>query len=592
MVKTTRENVVIMNVWISEGLFSQVVPSLFPVSSKTINGVKWGYMNPRGKVQINQIFDQAMEFQADGIAVVGIDGKYGLINYGGNFVVKPIYNSISDFSEGRAQVIDEEGFKVIDTSGKVLTSKAYSFIGSFENGRALFGEALEDGPYLYGFLDRQGKEVVPAEFLTANEFQDDKAIVQLSSKEYALINKNGKVLHKYPYPFVGNLGEGLLAFKETEDGKFGFIDVKGTIVIPPKFTSALPFEHGRAIVNMAEDYRDEYGLIDKEGNFIYPPVYNDIHHLGKNRVAIGKAIKKGSPFYGSNYALGTTDGTVLTEFKYLTILEFKEGAASVTTGKETYFINKLGKMAKRFPVLNGEGTLTLEGDLIKANIDQRITYYDAYGNIIWRQNKIIPINQRCKVIEKKYKPNKDYLVYYPQIEGMSDTSAGQKVNEELKSLSQVKPIQPDIQLDSSYTGDFSIKFYKDQLLVIEIEGYDYPFGAAHGMPYRAYAHINLVNGDLYKLADLFKKDSDYVKVLSDIIAKQIKEDDHYSYVFPDSYKGISADQPFFVEKEALYLYFEPYEIGPYAAGFPTFKIPFDAIKAIINTEGEFWKSFH
>lgn len=581
-----------MNIWISEGLFSNVMASLYPVSSKTVTGVKWGYMNPRGKIQIKQIFDQAMDFQANGIAVVSVNGRYGLINHGGNYVVEPIYDSISDFSEGRAQVIDNDGFKIINTSGKVLTSKAYSFIGSFENGRALFGEALGDGQYLYGFLDRQGKEVVPAEFLTANEFQDDKAVVQLPSKEYALINKNGKVLHKYPYPFVGNLGEGLLAFKETEDGKFGYIDVKGTIVIPPKFTSAMPFEYGRAIVNMAEDYGEDYGLIDREGKFIYPPVYNDIHHLGKNRVAIGKAIKEGSPFYGSNYALGTTDGKVLTEFKYLTILEFKEGVASVTTGQETFFIDKLGKMAKGLPILNGEGTLTLEGDLIKANIDQRTTYYDRSGNIVWRQNKIIPISQRYKVIERKYKPNKDYLVYYPQINGMNDIDAQQKVNEELKSLSQIKPVQPNIQLDSSYTGDFSIKFYKDQLLVIEIEGYDYPFGAAHGMPYRVYAHINLMNGDLYKLADLFKKDSDYVKVVSDIIAKQIKEDDTYSYVFPDSYKGIKADQPFFVDIETLSIFFEPYEIGPYAAGFPTFKIPFDEIMDIINTEGEFWKSFH
>lgn len=592
MVKMTREKTVIMNIWISEGLFSQIMTSLYPVSSKTISGVKWGYMNPRGKIQIKLIFDDAMEFQANGLAVVGLDGKYGLINHGGNFVVQPIYDSISEFSEGRAQVIGKEGFKVIGASGKVLTSKAYSFIGSFENGRALFGEFLEDSQYLYGYLDRQGKEVVPATFLTANEFQDDKAVVQFQSKEYALINKNGKALHKYPYPFVGNMGEGLLAFKETEDGKFGYIDVKGTIVIPPKFTSAMPFEHGRAIVNMAEDYGNEYGLIDKEGNFIYPPVYNDIHHLGKNRVAIGMAIKEGSPFYGSNYALGMTDGTVLTEFKYLTILNFKEGVASATTGKETYFINKLGKMAKGLPIVNGEGTLTLEGNLIKANIDQRITYYDGSGNIVWRQNKIIPISQRYKVIEKKYKPNKDYLVYYPQIEGMFDLGAEQKVNEELKSLSQVKPVQSGIQLESSYTGDFSIKFYKDQLLVTEIEGYDYPFGAAHGMPYRVYAHINLINGAIYKLADLFKKDSDYVKVLSDIIAKQIKEDDQYSYVFPDSYKGISVDQPFFVDNKTLYIYFEPYEIGPYAAGFPTFKIPFDEIMDIINTEGEFWKSFH
>lgn len=581
-----------MNIWISEGLFNQITASLYPASSKTVDGVKWGYINSRGKLQIKQIYDQAMDFQVNGVAVVGIDGRFGLINHDGKFIVRPVYEMISEFSEGRAHVIDKEGFKVIDGSGRVLTSKAYSFIGAYENGRALFGEMTKDSQYRYGYLDRQGKEAIPAQFLYANDFQNDKAVVQLSTEEYALINKYGKILYKYPYPSVGNVGDGLLAYKEKEDGKFGYIDLKGTVIIPPRYTFAQPFEHGHAVVNMVEDYNDKYGLIDKEGRFPISPTYNDIHLLGRNRAAVGIPIKEGASYYGSKFALATTEGTILTDFKFLSILEFKEGVASVTTGMETFFIMKNGKNAKGLPVINGEGTLSLEGELIKANVDQRLSYYDRSGNIVWKQNRVIPLNQQYKVIEKKYKPNKDYLVYYPQIEGMIDKDAMGKVNEELKNFSKIKPIPADVQLDASYTGDFSIEFYKKNLLVIEIEGYEYPFGAAHGMPNRQYVHINLINGDMYTLSDLFKKNSDYVKVLSNIIAKQIETDEQYSYVFPDTYKGITAEQPFYVDLENLYIYFAPYEIAPYAAGFPTFKIPFSEISNIIETQGEFWKSFH
>jgi hypothetical protein len=97
---------------------------------------------------------------------------------------------------------------------------------------------------------------------------------------------------------------------------------------------------------------------------------------------------------------------------------------------------------------------------------------------------------------------------------------------------------------------------------------------------------------MYKLKDLFKPGSDYVQELSRIVGKQIKEDPQYSYVFPDSYTGIAADQPFYVTDNALHLVFAPYEIAPYAAGFPTFTIPFAQIQDNINTEGEFWKAFH
>jgi hypothetical protein len=55
---------------------------------------------------------------------------------------------------------------------------------------------------------------------------------------------------------------------------------------------------------------------------------------------------------------------------------------------------------------------------------------------------------------------------------------------------------------------------------------------------------------------------------------------------------IKADQPFFISDGELNIYFEPYEIAPYAAGFPTFAIPFHDISSIIDHDGDFWRSFH
>lgn len=72
---------------------------------------------------------------------------------------------------------------------------------------------------------------------------------------------------------------------------------------------------------------------------------------------------------------------------------------------------------------------------------------------------------------------------------------------------------------------------------MELWGYNYPLGAVHGVPTRTYAHIDLDSGKLYELKELFKKDSNYVKVLSDIIENQIKSNPEYSYVWSDSYKG-------------------------------------------------------
>nr|WP_236871143.1 hypothetical protein [Brevibacillus laterosporus] len=67
--------------------------------------------------------------------------------------------------------------------------------------------------------------------------------------------------------------------------------------------------------------------------------------------------------------------------------------------------------------------------------------------MIYAQNTIIPLTKQYRVKEEKYQPNKDYLVYYPQIGGMANMVAQEQVNKRLKELSQVKKIDKDVQLD-------------------------------------------------------------------------------------------------------------------------------------------------
>lgn len=559
---------------------------------KTVNGVKWGYIDNKGNFVIKPKYDFAYDFAENGIAIVEEKNLYGIIDQLGKYVLQPKYDSINEFSEGRAAAVQGDIFKVIDENGKELTTKPYIFIGSFKEGRAVMAITDKQGKSLYGYLDREGKEAVPPKFEYVGDFNNGKAVVKISDNQYALIDFNGDILKNYKYAFVGELGDGLLAFKQRDDGKFGYMDVDGNVVIQPRYTGAQPFSEGRAVVNVSENYGNNYGLIDKKGNYIIMPQYNDINLLGDNRVAAGRAIDKDKPYMGSKFAIGDTDGKLLTDFIYNGVSNYKEGFASAFNDEYTFFIEKNGKIAKNLPMVGGSGTLNFEGNLIKVDVDHRISYLDKAEKVIWSQNTIIPLNKESKVKEEKYKPNRDYLVYYPQIQGMKDITAQNSVNNKLKELSQVKPIDSNVQLDYNYFGDFNVELFKKNLLVLELEGYNYPIGAAHGMPTKIYAHVDLESGKLYELKDLFKKNSNYVKVLSDIIEKQIKNNKEYSYVWLDSYKGIKEDQPFYVTEDALYIYFYPYDIAPYAAGFPTFKIPFEDIMSIIDVNGEFWKSFH
>ncbi len=566
---------------------------LHPASVKTKRGGKWGYIDDKGRMVLSPRWEDAGDFQANGLAVVQEKGKSGVIHRSGTYVVPPRYGSISTFSEGRAAAIDDQGFRVIDEQGRVLTPKAYNYIGMYQEGRALFSATNAQGKDVYGYLDRKGKEIIPARYETGTDFQGGKAVVQLKPGEFALIGRFGEVFYTYRYPYVGPWGDGLLAFQQEMNGPYGYIDEQGRVAIPPRFASVQPFEAGRAVVNTAADVvENQYGLIDKRGNYLIKPAYNDIQLLGEQRAAVGVAKDKQRPYIGSVYAIADTDGHFLTPFRFQDVTPFTRGLASANDGQHTFFIDTGGRVVTSLPIVVGSGTVSLQGKLVKAFVDQRVSYYNRAGTLVWKQNTIIPLNQTYRAREEKYRPNPDYLVYYPQIEGMRDRAAEARLNRRLKELSQVKPVPGNVQLDYSYTGDFEVAFFRKRLVVLELIGYHYPFGAAHGMPSQIYVNADLEDGTIYRLQDLFLPGSPYVQVLSDIVANQIKTNPEYSYVFPGAYKGIKPDQPFYVREDALYLYFLPYEIAPYVAGFPTFRVPFAQIMTIINRNGRFWRSFH
>lgn len=564
---------------------------LYPASVREIEGIKWGYINSKGQLIIKPKFQAAMNFQDNGLAIVSINDYMGVIDENGNFIIDPKYDYIEKFSESIAIANNKNGYYAFSDKGEKIFEYKY-YIGNFKEGRATFVEVNRDNKWIYGYIDKFGKVVIAAKYEVANNFKDGKAVVKLVNGDYEIIDSSGNTIQRFKYPFVGDISEGFLLFKEKLDGKFGYINENGDIVIKPKFASAEGFKDGTAVVNVSTDFNNKYGLIDKKGSFIIQPIYNDVKLLDERMVAVGEAIDKNNPPKGSKYALANTKGKLLTDFIYYGVSNYKDNLASVYDNIYTFFIDKLGKKVSKLPAVKGTGTLTLEKNLVKADVDNRISYLDKSGAVIWKQNSNVKLNEMYRVQEIKYYPNRNYLVYYPKVLGIKDVKRQRHINEKIASLAQVKKIDSKKQLDYNYYGDFSIEFFKKQLLVLELFGYNYPFGAAHGMPTLSYVHVGLRDGEMYSLEELFKKNSHYVKVLSDIIEKQIKAQGPDSDIWLNEYKGIKRDQPFFISENMLNIYFYPYEIAPYAAGFPTFHIPFKEIENIIDTKGSFWRSFN
>ncbi|MDK2867636.1 MAG: hypothetical protein PWP51_2494 [Clostridiales bacterium] len=121
-----------------------------------------------------------------------------------------------------------------------------------------------------------------------------------------------------------------------------------------------------------------------------------------------------------------------------------------------------------------------------------------------------------------------------------------------------------------YAANYRTYTNTQRYLSIGLNFYQYT-GGAHGLSTATYFNYDLTSGAALRLSDLFEADFDYQTYINDIIYTAIDtletEDNVYAF------EGISEDQKFYLDGNWIVIYFEPYEIAPYAAGAPTFKIP-------------------
>ncbi|ROR27493.1 uncharacterized protein DUF3298 [Mobilisporobacter senegalensis] len=106
-------------------------------------------------------------------------------------------------------------------------------------------------------------------------------------------------------------------------------------------------------------------------------------------------------------------------------------------------------------------------------------------------------------------------------------------------------------------------------------------------------HIDKQSGNIFTLKDVFKENTDYIKVISENIKKQMREqmaaDESITYFFENeetkewNFEEIKVDQNFYFNKnEELVIVFDKYEVAPGYMGMVEFTIPAEAIKDIIN----------
>lgn len=194
----------------------------------------------------------------------------------------------------------------------VMGSGRFFFASPPEPVRVTFGlssskEAPPDGkpiPFVqeygdgerWGYKDEKGNVVIEPKFVIADEFSPEGMAAVATEKEWLYIDTTGAVVIR---PFIFDNGpdyfsEGLARF--TEDGKFGFFDRSGKVVIGPRFDFAFPFSEGLAAVcaGCREEREGEHarmtggkwGYIDKSGEIAIPLEFSDARGFEGGRARV------------------------------------------------------------------------------------------------------------------------------------------------------------------------------------------------------------------------------------------------------------------------------------------------------------------
>jgi hypothetical protein len=243
--------------------------------------LKWGYIDKTGRFAIEPRFDQARWF-SEGLAAVRVEGKEGYIDRRGELVIKPSFDAAGAFSGGVASVYVDGKSGIIDRTGNLTIELQEGSAGSFSDGLAQF---IVEGAF---HLDKTGRAVM-----------DEQIGGGKKPWKYGFVDMKGHVVIPPQFDVTvmnslgGDFSEGLALVEfgvrsEGESfatgGRFGYIDKTGRVVINPKFENASPFSEGLASVRLG----GKDGYIDKTGRMVIAPQFDqaDSFSEGIARVAV------------------------------------------------------------------------------------------------------------------------------------------------------------------------------------------------------------------------------------------------------------------------------------------------------------------
>ncbi|MRX69654.1 WG containing repeat-containing protein [Flavobacterium resistens] len=332
---------------------------------------KFGLIKNDGTFAIAPTFDSARDF-SDGLAAVKENGKWGFVDNTGAFVIPPTFDNAKDFDSGICVIEKDAVWHYINKKGEILegnpkSDKLFDFhygvaffrqndkVGLINNKfeivlapkydviRAFYkGYARAALNDKWGIIDTSGKEVAEVVYDEVGDYFNNTTWAK-KGKAYGLVH-NGVFIEIPDVTEFGPFGtQDFIAAKK--GGKFGFVDFEGQWVLKPMFQKAKGFSQDLAPVLL----REKWGYTNLKGECIVQPIYNDADPFSENGLAAVKIL--------SDWGFIDKTGNLVIPADY----EISAAFGSYTRN-EKGFINGLARVKRKgkWSFLKPNGDLLIE----------------------------------------------------------------------------------------------------------------------------------------------------------------------------------------------------------------------------------------
>ena len=309
----------------------------------------YGYIDKTGKIVIEPQFSTAWRFH-DGVARVGKDGKWGMIDKNGNVVVPFEYDrkpsgvgytyNVHEASEGLILAYDAPNgyWGYYDTKGNVAIPFQYAQAEDFQGGCAKVRLGQKET-----YIDKNGRDIIPDQYRNPKQLTVDGEpaafiavtdFTQSGKNNRYLLNGSGQVIAG-PYYFFpeDDFSCGLLPVGKY-DGKnslIGYINTAGQEVIPcQQFSSCTSFADGYAMMKFENNINDIYThIIINTAGQITTTLENYRYRCDENSLAEGFLAVCSNESGRTRWGFINASGQLVVDYKYYSVNAFSNGLAVV-----------------------------------------------------------------------------------------------------------------------------------------------------------------------------------------------------------------------------------------------------------------------